>query len=84
MNAEAESQYRVYPENYKPKLYEEPVPYRKNYEGLNKEYVTPADDYKKDNYYCDPRIPPKCANGSDFYCLRDYEYPLEEIRVRLF
>jgi hypothetical protein len=37
--------------------------------------------YKKENYYCDPRTPPKCANASATFCLSDYEYPAQDIQV---
>ena len=45
-------------------------------------YEPPKKSAQPGPSYCDPRLPPKCANHSDIYCLRDYEYPLEEIQVR--
>ena len=70
------------PDYYKP---EYPEPYPKP--AYSQPYAKPAykpsygHSYKKDDYYCDPRTPPKCANASAPYCLSDYEYPLEEIQV---
>ena len=34
--------------------------------------------------YCDPKAPPKCAEGSDLpYCVLDKEYPAYDIAVKI-
>ena len=70
------------PDYYKPD-YPEPYPKPGYPQPYAKTAYKPSygPSYKKDNYYCDPRTPPKCANASAPYCLSDYEYPLEEIQV---
>lgn len=42
-------------------------------------------DYKPQyDGYCDPRVPPRCAQHINAtYCLKDYDYPEREIQVIL-
>ena len=68
--------------SYKPAYPESsyPKPGYPSYGSYKPSYDAP---YKKDNYYCDPRAPPKCVqyNTSATFCLSDYEYPEQEIQV---
>lgn len=86
---------RKYPQPAYPKpSYKPDYPgYKPEYPGYKPAYPKPAypaypapsygPSYKKDNYYCDPRAPPKCVqhNISSVYCLSDYEYPEQEIQA---
>lgn len=81
------------PIKYQPKAYKQPEypsyskPYPEPYAPKSAYPVYPEPSYgtayyKKDYNYCDPRSPPKCAhNASSTYCLKDYEYPEEDIQV---
>lgn len=73
-----------YRQRYEPAPYKKeysPAPYTPTYKKDYPPSYGPA-SYAKKDYYCDPRAPPKCAeNATDIYCLKDYEYPLEEIQV---
>ncbi|KAI9553297.1 hypothetical protein GHT06_021193 [Daphnia sinensis] len=80
-----EHDYQPYPGYHKPSYkpdYPESYP-RPAYPSYSAYKPSYGSAYKKDNYYCDPRTPPQCANSSSIYCLSDYEYPLEEIEYAI-
>lgn len=70
-----------YPTTYKPASY--PSYTEPSYPEHKPTGPYPSPSYKKD-YYCDPRTPPKCAYSYNAtFCLKDYEYPEQEIQVEI-
>lgn len=95
--AAAEAQYKSY-KSYVPAIYEPKYPsykpeypmgyksssspYQPEYPKPSSSYPTPS-PYTKKDYYCDPRSPPKCVYSANAtFCLKDYEYPEQEIQVK--